>query len=210
MVWTVTPDPQAIDPDDSRTYPSWDPVPIAVAHGNKASINPADETYIIAIPVDDVYPTEDVKVPVNYREKVYRVTYLSNDTALGITDPATEDCPILTGNMVGSNANAVGGAKFENWTNEFGEIVSTDINYVPEKYPVPDPEFLAANAKVSNGEVFAEATFTANFSGGAITPQTGDIAGGMIALASICAIIVAFVLIRRRFAVNAASGNHVK
>lgn len=100
-----------------------------------------------------------------------------------------------------------------NWTNEAGEVVSTDANYIPEKVPVIEPENgfnAAANADPSiYGEPFV---YTANFQAGT-GGQTSDNVNPFVVVALISlALVGAFVFMRRSSEMNKCvnSAKHVR
>ncbi|MCC2785356.1 hypothetical protein LK495_15485, partial [Eggerthella lenta] len=51
----------------------------------------------------------------------------------GSVDPESETLAPVTDDAAGSEAKALPGYHFVNWTNADGEQVSTDLNYVPAK-----------------------------------------------------------------------------
>ena len=91
-------------------------------------------------------------VYVYYTENTITITY--NADANGTVSNAGETLNAVTGVAKGSEAAADNGYHFVNWTNEAGEVVSTDAAFVP--------------AKIDGMNV--EAAYTAHFAANPVTP----------------------------------------
>ena len=91
-------------------------------------------------------------VYVYYSENTITITY--NADANGTVSNAGETLNAVTGVAKGSEAAADNGYHFVNWTNEAGEVVSTDAAFVP--------------AKIDGMNV--EAAYTAHFAANPVTP----------------------------------------
>lgn len=145
--------------------------------------------------VVDVYYYDTNRVEVNYKV---------NDPNLGYTDPSYETYGNQFEKPKGSVARASEKGHFVNWTNEAGEVVSTDPTYVPEKY-VPEPESEAQNGW-EDVTIVASETYTANFEANPEEPefvngsaQTGDpLNAGILTVASLAVIAGLLMLLRTR------------
>lgn len=198
-VWTIMPDP--IDPfDPPIPYgPEWDPQePDPVPHEEIIVVDPPAEEYVVP-EVPEPHPaTKDEDIPIYYHEKQIAISYLVNDAALGAVDPQTESYPVVTGLPIGSSASVIGASTFLNWTNEAGEVISTDLNYLPEKYPLPEPELNRTANEKSYDEIYASQVYTANFQAGT-GGQTGDNMGFLVSIIMlIVAVNAAYILTNRR------------
>ena len=198
-IWTITPEPQPLDPPIGPPFePEWDPDPIPVPHDVEPDIDPEPEEYVVPEEPDPDPATEDVIVPIYYHEKQIAITYMVNDAALGAVDPQTESYPVVTGLPIGSSATATGASTFLNWTNEAGEVVSTDLNYLPEKFPLPEPEANGTSNNKDFNEIYASQVYTANFQAGT-GGQTGDNMGFLVSIIMlIIAVNAAYILTNRR------------
>ena len=95
------------------------------------------------------------------------ITYIANTG--GSVSSAGETLAPATGTATGSKAKAAPGYTFKSWTNAKGEVVGTSLEYVPEK----------------SGNVYLEATYTANFTeNAAVTINYLAVGGGKVSPAS--------------------------
>lgn len=176
-----------------------------------------EQEYIYPDPAQIVIPTGvgDLTIDVPYKEKLYEVNYYVNDEELGSVVPDYETCLIINGSPEGSLATAKEGGEFVNWTDEDGNVVSEDPNYIPPKY---EPEN-KANANKDDGEIiYASVEYTANFQKAAqpepkpVPPsdngaQTGDNPFGIFGIFSLFVMALGFVFARSRKSVFSTNNN---
>lgn len=109
------------------------------------------------------------------------VNYQVNDPLLGAATPGVESYGYLQGNPTGSVASATEAGIFVNWTNEAGEVVSTDPNFVPQRMvPEQDPEDFDGRFP----DPPLSETYTANFKPASenVNAQTGDTTAGVVGI----------------------------
>ena len=108
--------------------------------------------------VEPVLPTtitkENKVIKIIYSENEITINYTA-DTNGSVTN-ASETIHAVSGKPQGSTATASNGYHFVNWTNEAGEVVSTDAAYVPAKV----------------GGLHVAATYTAHFEADPVAPPT--------------------------------------
>ena len=150
-VWVNDPDTLDVEDIEQKEYPgySYDRVELVKAERRVLDM------------LKSLIPSEDIPEKVENGD-VLKVIYTENEITInyvadgsGSVSRADETLLAVKGEAQGSTATAVTGYHFVNWTNNNGDIVSTDATYVP--------------AKVNGLNVAA--TYTAHFAVDTVTPD---------------------------------------
>ena len=149
-VWVNDPDTLDVEDIEQKEYPGYSYNRVEHTKANQGIL----DRLLSLVPSGDVPGTVgngDV-LKVIYTENQITINYQAD--ANGSVSRANETLYAVKGEAQGSTAAAADGYHFVNWTNEAGEVVSTDAAYVPVKV---------------NG-LHVAATYTAHFAANAVTP----------------------------------------
>ena len=153
-VWINDPDTMKVGAIEKKEYPGYTYSRVEHVSAKQSVLR----ALLSLIPSEDLPETvenQDV-LKVLYTENEITIHYAAD--ANGSVNPDSETLHAVTGEAQGSTARAAGGYHFVNWTNEQGEIVSTNAVFVPEKVD----------------GLNVEATYTAHFAANPVIPDNPE------------------------------------